>query len=306
MVNYPEDFWIQRDGVIGVEGPAEGDNTRQAPVYQKLAAIAKELGIKQIVDMGCNVGQLRLFLERAGWDGKYLGVDSNAKALDVARDNLKHLSDVELAEGNLRWLDIRGYSKESVFSKDLLEHLESFDLLRNMLEITRRYVVIASYIPWVDGPTRIVKTQEGYYMNDYNRDEIYALAADCNFIVHSEYQVQSLVGSEINQIVVFERVKKDDPRLERTTPAEPKPDYDDTPEDQVQSVVVRESKPAILEPEVTPEPVGDVPLAPEVDPTPTVEVQPVYDAPAATEEEVEEIVRYPDPGEYIGSDINSP
>ncbi len=226
----PEQYWIERgpEHIVGVEGPVQGVRTNQAPVYEKVAELIRDLGVRQVVEIGCNVGQQALFLKRSGFAGEFVGIDSNLNAVKVAQQNLADADNYTFEEGNLRWLDIRGYSKECVISKDVIEHLESYDLLRNMLEIARKYVIIASFIPWFRRePSRIVKTGEGYYMNTYNLNEIKELAEECHFAVRDIYEVAAFDGT-VNQVVVFERVKKSPepdqtPSLESPVIGEPVP-----------------------------------------------------------------------------------
>ena len=213
----PENYWINRGAdVVGMEGVTEGENTNQAPVYRRLAQTIVLSNVNHVVDIGCNVGQLALFLRRQGYRGSYQGIDSNPHAIEVARKNLEGVEGYSFEEGNLRWLDIRSYSQMMVVTKDVIEHLEDDTLFSKLLDISRRYVLIASFLPWIDSESIIEQTADGYYMNHYNRARMLDLAAEHHFALAEMVTVASADGWQ-NQVVLFERQPKNE--LE-STPAE--------------------------------------------------------------------------------------
>lgn len=202
-MEHPEQYWINRgNNVIGADGPAQGDQTNQAPVYQSIVNKLLEVGATKVLDIGCNVGQVGRFLNRAGFDGQYFGVDSNPYAIEVLTAD-----GFEGEVGNLRDLKYRKNSWDCVVMKDVIEHLESPFLLSSVIPLAKRYFIIASFIPWIDEPAEIVHHPDGYYMNQYNVEEVVAIAVDCSFELVSREEVKALNG-DVNQVAVFARVKK--------------------------------------------------------------------------------------------------
>lgn len=213
-MNNPEQYWIDRENdVIGVEGVEQGDDTNQAPVYQRLAQTLIHLGVSHVLDVGCNVGQLAFFLRRLGFEGTYQGIDSNPFAIFKAQELFGPSDNYTFEEGNLRWLDMRAYSQMAVVSKDVLEHMEDPALFAKLLDVARRWVLIASFLPWTDGETIIEQHPDGYYMNRYNRVEMLKLAEAHHFGLVELVPVASKDGWQ-NQVALFERQPKDEPEVE--------------------------------------------------------------------------------------------
>ena len=53
-----------------------------------------EAGIKNkdsVLDVGCGVAHFYYFLENQGWNGKYLGIDPNKKAIDLIDENINNV-----------------------------------------------------------------------------------------------------------------------------------------------------------------------------------------------------------------------
>lgn len=206
----PEQYWIQRGAdVIGLD--AMRSDCRQADTYRAIADWLIRLGDGDVLDVGCNVAALAVFLRYAGWCGRYVGVDTNPHALKIAKrretvppDDKQLSSGVQ--RGNIRRLKFAARQFQAVVVKDVIEHLESAEPLREAFRVARESVVVATYLPWTDGPSVIERHADGYYTNRYNADDMAALAGDCGFGL-----VESLVVSETtgwpNQITFWRRIR---------------------------------------------------------------------------------------------------
>ncbi len=199
-MNNPEQYWINRgEDLLGNEAV---EVVPQYPIYQRIVEIILEEKLPKVFEIGCNTGRLGLLLKASGYSGKYGGVDSNPHAIAIAQAN-----GLDVSEGNLRWLDVRKGTQYGVVMKDVLEHLESPQLLTHALGITRQTCIISSFIPWTAEPTRIEQTAEGYYMNHYNLGEINALAVSVGWGIERVEYLQDREGRD-NQIAIFRRLPK--------------------------------------------------------------------------------------------------
>jgi SAM-dependent methyltransferase len=198
-MNNPEQYWIDRGAdLIGKEILTEGENARQAPTY---AAIAEEIilrGIKSVVDVGCNVAALLEFLERRGYTGTYLGIDSNPHAVA----NLWERG-IQSREGNLRSLDLMDYGPVScVVLKDVLEHLESPEPLGEAFKINAEYVIVSFFMPPKESAANIFRTVQGYYHNHYCEADILDIAERFGYEMNMRIDTQERTG-DANRTYVF-------------------------------------------------------------------------------------------------------
>lgn len=200
----PEDYWINLgENVIGLDViGGELGNARQAPVYMAVVNLIIERAITDVLDIGCNFAPLVNFLKSGGYTGDYFGVDSNPEAIRLA---MSHLKDYHVTVSNLRQLHFGHRAWSCVVVKDVIEHLESADLLREAFRVSKRYAIISTYIPWHDEPTIIHQHEDGYYTNVYNRAEVVALAKDCEFVLIDEQTVAERNGMP-NLVTLWERM----------------------------------------------------------------------------------------------------
>ena len=82
-----------------------------------------------VLDIGCGVAHLYEFLKMGGWNGKYLGVDPNKKAIDVIDENINavHGTIEDLDNTKYDWVIANG-----VFNLGLKEE-HSFLIIENMI-----------------------------------------------------------------------------------------------------------------------------------------------------------------------------
>ena len=83
-----------------------------------------------VLDIGCGVAHLYEFLKMGGWNGKYLGIDPNKKAIDMIDENINTM------HGTIEDLpDFMKYDwviASGVFNLGLTENL-TFSIIHNMI-----------------------------------------------------------------------------------------------------------------------------------------------------------------------------
>ena len=82
-----------------------------------------------VLDVGCGVAHLHTYLTNQGWNGKYLGIDPNKKAIDVIDENINavHGTIEDLDDTKYDWVIANG-----VFNLGLKEE-HSFWIIENMI-----------------------------------------------------------------------------------------------------------------------------------------------------------------------------
>jgi ubiquinone/menaquinone biosynthesis C-methylase UbiE len=184
----PEEYWINLgSNVVGNMTREQMLINRQIDTYKALCKLIADITTKQVADLGCNVSMLGVLLREAGYQGEYIGVDSNPNALKIAQNNLgRYKFPYKCVKANLRQLDFKDSIFETVVLKDVLEHMEDFrPILSETMRVAGRYALIANFIPWTEGDTIICQQPDGYYHNLYARKEIYHFIAQAGFDVVS-------------------------------------------------------------------------------------------------------------------------
>ena len=99
-----------------------------------------EAGIEDndsVLDIGCGVAHLYEFLKMSGWNGEYLGVDPNKKAIDVIDE------DINAVHGTIEDLDDTKYDwviANGVFNLGLKEE-HSFWIIENMISHANKGII---------------------------------------------------------------------------------------------------------------------------------------------------------------------
>ena len=94
-----------------------------------------------VLDVGCGVAHLHTYLKNKGWNGKYLGIDPNKKAIDLIDENINAMEGTiedlgELAEWNrFDWVIANG-----VFNLGLKEE-HSFWIIEHMISHANKGIV---------------------------------------------------------------------------------------------------------------------------------------------------------------------
>ena len=117
------------------------DGTENAQLrFQKIY----EAGIDEkdsVLDVGCGVAHLHTYLKNQGWNGKYLGIDPNKKAIDLVDESINVMEGTiedlgELAEWNrFDWVIANG-----VFNLGLKEE-HTFWIIENMISHARKGII---------------------------------------------------------------------------------------------------------------------------------------------------------------------
>ena len=114
------------------------DGTENAQLrFQKIY----EAGIDEkdsVLDVGCGVAHLHTYLKNQGWNGKYLGIDPNKKAIDLVDENINAVhATVEDIAKNEKW---DWAIANGVFNLGLkVEH--SFWIIENMISHARKGII---------------------------------------------------------------------------------------------------------------------------------------------------------------------
>ena len=91
-----------------------------------------------VLDIGCGVAHLYKFLKMGGWNGKYLGVDPNKKAIDMIDENINTM------HGTIEDLpDFMKYDwviASGVFNLGLTENL-TFSIIHNMISHANKGII---------------------------------------------------------------------------------------------------------------------------------------------------------------------
>ena len=100
-----------------------------------------EVGIEDndsVLDIGCGVAHLYEFLKMGGWNGEYLGVDPNKKAIDMIDENINTM------HGTIEDLpDFMKYDwviASGVFNLGLTENL-TFSIIHNMISHANKGII---------------------------------------------------------------------------------------------------------------------------------------------------------------------
>jgi SAM-dependent methyltransferase len=147
--------------------PGQIDHPIRAKIVEEASGI---LGSESILDVGCATCIDYPLAKEAGL--RYTGVDINGKFIEHAKALHPGIDAIQGDAFNLPFQD-RSYDID--YCKDLLEHLPPGGYekaLREMWRVARKLMLIAFFIPPIEGPTKHGITSGGFYRNQYNRDEI--------------------------------------------------------------------------------------------------------------------------------------
>ena len=114
------------------------DGTENAQLrFQKIY----EAGIDEkdsVLDVGCGVAHLHTYLKNQGWNGKYLGIDPNKKAIDLIDEDINAVhATVEDIAKNEKW---DWAIANGVFNLGLKEE-HSFWIIENMISHANKGII---------------------------------------------------------------------------------------------------------------------------------------------------------------------
>lgn len=145
-------------------------NQLQHPVRKIFVQKASEVG-KTVLEVGCATAiDYPLFKEA---NISYTGIDITEKFVERAR---KLNPNIDIKHGDAFNLPFTDESYDTVYCKDLLEHLPSEAYIRvinEMWRVTRHLMMISFYIPLTNKrQTKYIMSPHGFYVNEYSKEEM--------------------------------------------------------------------------------------------------------------------------------------
>lgn len=156
-----------------------------------------------ILDAGCNTGVEAFRLYSLGYKGKYIGVDSNSRAIKFASRNLKGNPKAKFSVDDITLLNYKTNSFDIVLIKDVIEHRQYYDkILTESARVTRKTLILSLFIkPSRFFGDKIRFHKDGYYLNRYNLGKLMSFMTDLGFIkpkkIYEDWQ---------DVVYVFEKV----------------------------------------------------------------------------------------------------
>lgn len=174
-----ETYWQTINHIIGPATTEEFDQIGQKETREAIERfILGHSGASTVLlDAGCNTGVEGCRLFQKSYSGFYIGVDSNAKALTFALQNLHghraafFLADLEAVPYPDDYFDI-------VLIKDVIEHASHYtDILTELARVTKKWLILSMFIRMHDQPDFIYREPEGFHHNRYQRQRLYDFMA---------------------------------------------------------------------------------------------------------------------------------
>lgn len=196
-------YWQKTPYIVGPAFVGEFDK-----IGQKETRVAIELFILEqstenstLLDAGCNTGVEAHRLHTVGYKGKYVGVDSNKKAIEHALHNMSGKINYSFVISDLKKLPFPDKQFDIVLNKDVIEHLPQFKpVLRELLRVSKDIFILSMFITCTDNPPVVNKHPEGYYLNTYNRHELYS------FIEMNGFTFQKILfADQQDEVILFRR-----------------------------------------------------------------------------------------------------
>jgi len=195
-------YWQRIEGIVGPTHAAEFGEIGQAPTRQAFESFLLSGSDRntRLLDAGCNTGVEGCRLFEAGFQGTYVGVDNNWKALHHARHNLggHRAHCVQAAITNL---PCTGRVFDFTLSKDVIEHLEDYRAcVGELCRVSARYLILSFFIKPKPRPAEIFQHRHGYFLNRYDRRELFAFIEEQGFVFS-----QSLFEDRDDEVLVWKR-----------------------------------------------------------------------------------------------------
>ncbi len=196
-------YWQTIDKVIGPASVSEFDQIGQKETRGSFERFIIEHSnpFTKILDAGCNTGIEAWRLYQNNFQGIYTGVDSNAKALKYAIENLHgfpaafSLADLESIKYPNGYFDI-------VLNKDVIEHAIFYEaILAELARLTGKTLVLSMFIRMHDKPDIIHREPQGFYHNRYDRHKLYRFMSD-----HGFGMPEIIFQSGEDEVLVFEKL----------------------------------------------------------------------------------------------------
>ncbi|MEK7597646.1 MAG: class I SAM-dependent methyltransferase [Patescibacteria group bacterium] len=178
-------YWQKIKGIVGPADASDFDkigqkNTRER--FEKFIIKNSDKNTK-LLDAGCNTGVEAFRLNEREFKGRYFGVDSNFKAIKLAKKNLKNTSKFEFIFSGISKLNFKDNYFDIVLTKDVIEHHQYYvKILTELARLTKKYLILSMFIkPSFFLNDRIKLHKDGYYLNRYNRGKLFSFMKKHHF-----------------------------------------------------------------------------------------------------------------------------
>jgi len=136
-----------------------------------------------LLDAGCNTGVEAIRLYEGGFKGKYFGVDSNSKAIKIAKKNLIDNPQAKFFTLDILKLNFKDNYFDIVLAKDVIEHHQYYvKILTELARVTKKYLILSMFIkPSFFLGDKIKLHKDGYFLNRYNQSRLFAFLTKHHF-----------------------------------------------------------------------------------------------------------------------------
>lgn len=198
-------YWQKIKNIVGPALKKDFDQIGQKKTREAIEGFIVANSSKQtkLLDAGCNTGVEAVRLYERNFLGKYYGVDSNHKALRLAKKNLKEIKNARFSVQDVSKLNFKNNFFEFVLTKDVIEHYQYYvKILSELSRVCKKYLILSMFIkPSFFLGDRIRFHSDGYYLNRYNRPKL------MRFLTKHGFKKVKKVYEDWQDIVfVFEKV----------------------------------------------------------------------------------------------------
>jgi len=199
-------YWQRINSIVGPAYKEEFDKVGQKKTRDAIEKFILSVSDNNtlLLDAGCNTGVEAYRLMTSKYKGKYLGVDSNFKAISLARKNLKGYPRVKFIVQDISKLNFKDKNFDIVLLKDVIEHYRDYrSILKELTRVTKKWFILSMFIK----PSRFLKTKirlhpDEYYLNRYNRKNLFKFFAQRNFnesqTIYSNFRDEVFVFKKLN------------------------------------------------------------------------------------------------------------
>lgn len=198
-------YWQRITSIVGPAQKKDFNQTGQKNTRRSIEDFILKHSNKSflLLDAGCNTGVEAVRLYERSYQGKYFGVDSNIKAIKIAKKNLIDNPKTKFFSQDISKLNFKDNYFDIVLSKDVIEHHQYYvKILTELARLTKKYLILSMFIkPSFFLGDRIRLHKDGYYLNRYNRGKLF------NFLSKHHFKKPKKIFEDWQDIVfVFEKI----------------------------------------------------------------------------------------------------
>lgn len=183
-------YWQRIKNIVGPTLVSDFTQVDQKQTRKAIEKFVTEHSDKTtlLLDAGCSTGVEAYRLQDKGFRGAYFGVDSNNKAIKIARSNLKGKKQVKFFIQNLEKLQFKKNYFDITLSKDVIEHQQYYTkILSELARVTKKYLILSMFIkPSFFLGDKIKLHKDGYYLNRYNQGKLFSYLNKLHFKKHTK------------------------------------------------------------------------------------------------------------------------